>query len=89
MSTVENNTTLCFSKRNTTQPSLWEEPTPELAHWHMEAIFLSGHRETYCTAGSYRPQRPGDWEWEAGYVGYAASAEECAICSPKKSEVKR
>lgn len=85
MSTVENNVTICYTKRNATQLSLWDEPAPELHH-HIEAIYLSGHREIFCTASSYRPNRPGDWEWEAGFVGFPMRVEECTICNPKKSE---
>lgn len=74
-----------YTKGNTSQLSLWEEPVPEPAHHHIEAIFLSGYREIYCTANAYRPARPGEHQWEAGFVGFAENAESCSICNAKRA----
>lgn len=82
---VENNVTNRSTKRNAAQLSLWGEPEPEIAHHHIQVVFLSGHREVYCTSNAYRPSRPGDWEWEAGFVGGAICAEECSICNPGRA----
>lgn len=70
------------AKRDAGQLSLWEEPAPAIPHHHIQVVYLSGHREVYCASGDYRPSRPDDWEWEAGFIGGASCAEECSICNP-------
>lgn len=70
-------------KKNVNQLSLWEEPTPVIMHNHIEVVYQSGYRETYCTAGSYRPYRSGESVNEAGYVGQPQKPEECSICNRK------
>jgi hypothetical protein len=81
---VENNVTLCYTKRNTTQLSLWDEPAPApILHQIMDVVYLSGRREQYCSAGSYRPESRGEWEWEAGFVGFPTYPEDCPMCNPK------
>jgi len=67
------------------QLSLWEEPQPVIMHNHMEVIWLSGHREIYCANSPERPaDRPGDWQWEAGFVGLPMLPEACTLCHPAK-----
>lgn len=54
---------------------------PELPHQHIRVRWLGGREEVYCAAHDYRPEtRPGEWEWEAGYLGLPVRAEECRIC---------
>ncbi len=64
------------------QLTLWEEPQPILMHHHIEVVYLSGFRETICTAQPVRNKHD-DYELEAGFVG-GALPDDCQICHPKR-----
>lgn len=77
------------------QLTLWTEPesavrealpSPEQVwHNHIRVKWLGGREETYCTAADYRPvTHPGEWEWEAGFVGLPMKAEACSICNNRR-----
>ncbi len=66
------------------QLTLWEEPAPVIMHHSIEVGWQSGYREIVCTARTPRPNRPGDYENYAGFVGSAALPQECRICNPQK-----
>ena len=69
------------------QLSLWGEgeQEPVVMHNHIKVVWLSGYREIYCAAGTYRPaERVGDWEWEAGFVGFPMLPQECSLCCKRK-----
>lgn len=63
---------------NASQLSLWEEPEPQIAHHHIEVHRQGGQRFVVCTAAPTRHYYQD--EIYAGFVGYAASAQECEIC---------
>jgi hypothetical protein len=71
----------------TTPAPLCHTLPPVIWHHHMEIVWLSGFRETLCTAHpDYGPRhRPGDWQFEAGFVDLPMLPEECSICHPKKT----